>query len=57
MLRPKSSMVLRNIGLRKISFARLRTPRKSSDDGLEDVCFKEGLLLVSEALLIFNQMF
>lgn len=57
MLRPKFSMVLRNIGLRKINFARFRTPRKSSDGGLEDVRSNRGLLLASEALLIFAQMF
>lgn len=57
MLRPKSFMVLDNIGLRNINLARLRTPRKSSDGGLVGVCGEETLLLVSDALLIFDQTF
>jgi hypothetical protein len=57
MLRPKFCMVFRNIGLRKINFARFRTPRKSSDGGLEGVCSNAELLSISEALLIFNQTF
>lgn len=60
MLRPKSFMVLDNIGLRNISLARLRTTRKSSDGGLVTlvgVCCKGTLLLNSEALLIFDQTF